>query len=77
MYSAYAFHGCLYNQALADVRSTVLGIKCPYCMYVCFSVLVVLRMCVCLCVCVCVCVCGIGKFNAIANNIHASLHKDN
>ena len=27
----HAIHGCLYNQALADVRSTGVGIKCRYC----------------------------------------------
>ena len=25
------YHGCLYNQAFADVRSTGAGIKCLYC----------------------------------------------
>ena len=25
------YHGCLYNQALADVRSTCAGFKCLYC----------------------------------------------
>ena len=24
-------HGCLYNQAMADIRSTGAGIKCLYC----------------------------------------------
>ena len=30
------FHGCLYNQVLADVRSTSVGIKCLYCIGVLF-----------------------------------------
>ena len=27
----HVIHGCLYNQALADIRSTGAGIKCLYC----------------------------------------------
>ena len=29
----FFIHGCLYNQALADVRSTCARIKCLYCKY--------------------------------------------
>ena len=31
MFLWHVIHGCLYNQALADVRSTDAGIKCLYC----------------------------------------------
>ena len=32
LFSWHVINGCLYNQALADVRSTGAGIKCLYCM---------------------------------------------
>ena len=32
----HVIHGCLYNQALADVRSTGSGITCLYCKVSCF-----------------------------------------
>ena len=33
----HVIHACLYNQALADVRSFGAGIKCLYCIIVVFS----------------------------------------
>ena len=33
LFSGHVVHGCLYNQALADVRSTGAGIKCQHCTF--------------------------------------------
>ena len=35
VFGLFGWHGCLYNQAVADVRMTDAGIKCLFCTIIC------------------------------------------